>query len=190
MKENVRIGFVLMMLISLSLLSGCAKPPFGGQGIVPGESSAQDKNGKDDAVMVNEPSIKGYEVVDDNRDGPDKGDDTESQQVQLAMVHFEFNKFTLTSETRKILVSNASYLQENKEVTAVLKGHCDDMGSDEYNVALGELRARAVKKYLVKFGISPDRLPVVSYGEESPLVIGSSEEARAKNRRVEFSLNP
>ena len=86
----------------------------------------------------------------------------------------------------RILGENAKYLNAMSNVQVVIEGHCDERGSDEYNLALGESRALAAKSYLVSLGISAKRLSVISYGEEKPLVTGSGEEAWAQNRRAEF----
>ena len=84
------------------------------------------------------------------------------------------------------LEQNAVYLRSNPALKVVIEGHCDDRGSDEYNLALGERRAVAAKNYLVSLGIAAERLSVISYGEEQPLVTAANEEGWAKNRRAEF----
>jgi len=104
----------------------------------------------------------------------------------LERIHFDFDQFTLSADARRILAENAKYLNANGGVQVVIEGHCDERGSDEYNLALGESRALAAKSYLVSLGIDPKRLSVISYGEEKPLVSGFSEEAWAQNRRAEF----
>lgn len=106
----------------------------------------------------------------------------------LERIHFDFDQFTLSAEARQILGENAKYLNANSGAQVVVEGHCDERGSDEYNLALGESRALAAKNYLVSLGISDKRLSVISYGEEKPLVQGSSEEAWAQNRRAEFKV--
>jgi peptidoglycan-associated lipoprotein len=77
-------------------------------------------------------------------------------------------------------------MHENPEVNVTIEGHCDERGSDEYNLALGERRAKAVKSYLAALGIAPDRLSTISYGEEMPATVGRDESAWSKNRRAEF----
>lgn len=104
----------------------------------------------------------------------------------LTRIHFDFDQFTLSDEARRVLGENARYLKANDDLKVVIEGHCDERGSDEYNLALGESRALAAKNYLVSLGISASRLSVISYGEEKPLVAVSSEEAWAQNRRAEF----
>ncbi len=90
------------------------------------------------------------------------------------------------TEARNILANNAKYLKANSGTNVVIEGHCDDRGSDEYNLALGESRALAAKNYLVSLGINGKRLSVISYGEEKPLVQGEGESVWAQNRRAEF----
>ncbi|MHB8709227.1 MAG: peptidoglycan-associated lipoprotein Pal [Desulfuromonadales bacterium] len=104
----------------------------------------------------------------------------------LERVHFAYNQFTLDEAARITLEQNAVYLRNKPAEKVVIEGHCDERGSDEYNLALGERRAVAAKNYLVSLGIAADRLSIISYGEEKPLVAESNEEAWAKNRRAEF----
>jgi len=101
-------------------------------------------------------------------------------------IYFDFDQFTLSADARRTLADNAEYLKANSGIQVVVEGHCDERGSDEYNLALGESRALAAKNYLVSLGISAKRLSVISYGEEKPAVMGSNEDAWAKNRRSEF----
>lgn len=105
----------------------------------------------------------------------------------LQNIHFDFDQHTLTEQARTILDENTRYLQTNAAATITISGHCDERGSDEYNLALGERRAFAARDYLVSMGISPDRINTISYGEEKPLDMASNEEAWAKNRRAEFT---
>ncbi|MDO3378183.1 peptidoglycan-associated lipoprotein Pal [Geoalkalibacter halelectricus] len=104
----------------------------------------------------------------------------------LERVHFEFDAYTLSSRAQEILTRNAAYLRANPEVKVLIEGHTDERGSDEYNLALGERRAQAVRNFLISLGIAPERLSVISYGEELPMDPASNEEAWAKNRRAEF----
>ncbi len=106
----------------------------------------------------------------------------------LSRVHFAYNQFTLDEEARGILEKNATYLKANPTLRIVIEGHCDERGSDEYNLALGERRALAARSYLVSLGIPAARLSTISYGEELPLVAAANEEAWAQNRRAEFKV--
>lgn len=116
------------------------------------------------------------------------GDSDSNQAMGLQTVHFAYDSFALDSEAKNKLRENARILKENSNMTVQLEGHTDERGSIQYNIALGEKRASAVKRYLVDMGISADRLSTISYGEEQPLVRGNNEQAYAKNRRVNFVI--
>ena len=104
-----------------------------------------------------------------------------------ATVYFEFDKSSLTSRSLQILKSVVEALNENLSVTVTLAGHADERGTREYNLALGQRRAEAVRDYLYLNGISKDRISVKSYGEERPAVTGQNERSYARNRRVEIN---
>ena len=104
----------------------------------------------------------------------------------LNTVNFEYDRHTLTDEMREMLDRNVEWIQNNANVTLQLEGHCDSRGSSEYNLALGERRAEAVKTYLVSRGVSADILNTISYGEEKLLSEGDTDYDHARNRRVNF----
>jgi peptidoglycan-associated lipoprotein len=110
----------------------------------------------------------------------------ESSVLKLEKVFFEYDAYTLTPQTREILARNAEWLRQNPAAKLTIEGHCDERGSDEYNLALGQRRADAVKSYLLSLGIAAERLSDISYGEERPAVAGSDESAWSQNRRAEF----
>jgi len=103
-------------------------------------------------------------------------------------VYFDFDKFTIKpSETSK-LVALAEYLKDQPRMHLLIEGHCDDLGTEEYNRTLGERRALSVREYLTARQIDGSRLRTLSYGQERPAVLGSTEDARAKNRRGELKV--
>ncbi len=103
-------------------------------------------------------------------------------------IHFEYDRYDLTPEAKQILNQKAAYLKAHPEIKVIIEGHCDERGSNAYNMALGEKRAKAAAAYLEAMGIDPNRLETVSYGEERPLVLGHTEEAYAANRRAHFVI--
>jgi peptidoglycan-associated lipoprotein len=107
----------------------------------------------------------------------------------LADVHFPYDSSALTEAARSALERHALWLQSRRDVRVTIEGHCDKRGTTEYNLALGEQRARAVWDYLVSLGVAPERLRTVSYGKERPLDPADTEEAYAKNRRAHFSVS-
>ena len=109
-------------------------------------------------------------------------------QRQVRTIYFALDKSDLTAEARSTLQANAALLKANSEIDVVVEGHCDDRGTIEYNMALGERRANAARDYLSTLGIARSRIRVRSWGEERPAVRGSGESAWSKNRRAEFTL--
>lgn len=125
------------------------------------------------------------------RELPVEGGD--SGPESLLTVYFGFDQHLLSDEAREILDDNAKYLRLRRSLRVRVEGHCDERGPTEYNLALGERRARAVKDYLVGLGIPAERIETISFGKERPAVEGHDETAWAKNRRSEFGqfpLNP
>jgi len=102
----------------------------------------------------------------------------------LKDIHFDFDKYDIRPGDTEILKENGTLLKKYSNVKIQIEGHCDERGTVEYNLALGERRANSTKKYLTSLGISPDRISTISYGEERPLDPGHNEEAWAKNRRA------
>ncbi len=106
--------------------------------------------------------------------------------IQLSNVYFSFDDFSLSEEAKKTLVENAAWLMNRPEKKVAIGGHCDERGTGEYNLALGERRANSAKRYLITLGVSANQISTISYGEEKPADLGNDEEAWAKNRRDEF----
>jgi peptidoglycan-associated lipoprotein len=104
----------------------------------------------------------------------------------LGDVFFDFDKSELRADTDTQLRTNANWMQANRARRVVVEGHCDERGTNEYNLALGERRANSVKTHIVNLGIDASRLKTVSYGEEKPFADGHDEDAWARNRRAHF----
>jgi peptidoglycan-associated lipoprotein len=101
-------------------------------------------------------------------------------------INFDFDSSIIRPDAREILKANADFLLKNKAATIVIEGHCDEKGTAEYNMALGQRRAQETKNYLVNVGINESIIRTISYGKERPLDPASNEEAWAKNRRAHF----
>jgi peptidoglycan-associated lipoprotein len=104
----------------------------------------------------------------------------------MVVVHFDYDSALLSEPGQNALRLNAEYLRKNPEAKVVVEGHTDERGSDEYNLALGERRAKAVRDYLTLLGVDAVRLKTVSYGAEQPVDMDHSEEAWSQNRRAQF----
>ncbi len=103
-------------------------------------------------------------------------------------VRFDYDSAVLSEAAQDILKKKAAYLEKFSGISVTIEGHCDERGTNEYNLALGERRAQSAKNFLINLGISSSRMRTISYGEEKPLDSGHTEEAWAKNRRAHFVL--
>ena len=112
-----------------------------------------------------------------------------SDMVMQEDIYFEFDKSTLTPAAQDNLLQKAEWLRENPDASVTIEGHCDERGTNEYNLALGDRRAESAKAFLTDLGIDSTRLTTISYGEERPVDPRSTEEAWAKNRRGHFVVN-
>ena len=144
-------------------------------------TACSSKKKTDDAANgMNDGSVAtrdmGYDAV-----GSDSG-----KIAGLHSVNFEYDQSRLTADARKKLADNVSWMKSNPGVSLQVEGHCDQRGSVEYNLSLGERRAKAVKTYMVSLGADASKLPTISYGKEKLLDSGDSEAAMAHNRRANF----
>ena len=104
-------------------------------------------------------------------------------------IHFDFDRYAILDKDVPTLQRIANWLKENPDYQVLIEGNCDERGTNEYNMALGEQRALAARRYLITLGIDADKLHTISYGEERPIAFGSNEEAWAQNRRDHFSVS-
>lgn len=160
------IRHVALAVLAVAMISGC--------------------KGKQTKTDENVPSSAGTEDVSSTPMSFDPMGSDSGRIEGLTTVNFEYDKSSLTSEGRRRAQGNAEWMKKNPNVNVQIEGHCDARGSIEYNIALGERRANAVKNYMTSLGIPGDRLSVISYGKEKPLNQGDSESAYAANRRANF----
>jgi len=137
-------------------------------------------------VKSDEPGFSPSEGAAASPDASVNAGEASTPAPDMATIYFAFDSFTLSGEGRDALKSNADWLRDNPTATVQIEGHCDERGTTEYNLALGEKRANSVKNYLTKMGVDSSRLSVISYGEERPAVSGHDEAAWAQNRRAAF----
>lgn len=146
-------------------------------------TKTEDAGGVDSAPMA--PSVPA-ENVDSAPMSFDAAGSDSGRIDGLVTVHFDYDKSNLSSDARSKIKNNADWMKKNANAKLQIEGHCDARGSIEYNIALGERRANAVRSYMTSLGISGDRLSTISYGKEKPLVQGDDESAYSKNRRANF----
>ena len=175
----------LAVLLPVVMLWGCSTTPSSTDGgaTAGGDAAMTTGGGMGGSGMGN-----GVEVGGVQGGGTFTGDPLQDPNSMLAkrVVYFDFDKSEIKSEAREIIEAHARYLSANPTVRIVVEGHCDERGTREYNLSLGERRAKAVQQVVSLLGVSSSQVEVVSYGEERPAVMGHDEDAWAMNRRVEF----
>lgn len=122
----------------------------------------------------------------ENPDKVEQDDEQPQEELTLDTVYFAYDSAELSSDARSVLEENVRWMKRHTDKRVVLEGHTDERGTPEYNLALGESRARRVKQYAEKLGVDGDRFSILSYGEEKPSSFGATASDYAKNRRVEF----
>ena len=128
--------------------------------------------------------------TEDTRETPVDNESIDSEKMPvLEDVFFDYDKHALSMEAKRVLENNARQLKDASSTSITIEGHCDERGTNAYNLALGERRAKAAKNYLQSLGVSSSRIRVVSMGEEKPFDRGHNESAWSKNRRAHFVLN-
>ncbi|WP_323750726.1 peptidoglycan-associated lipoprotein Pal [Marinobacter sp.] len=175
------------MLLSFGLVAGCSST---------GDTMDEGEYGYDSGSDVAAIDQEGGSTVYGGEDGEGVSssvltDEERAKAEQAALrnittFYFDFDTSEIKQEARNALVTHARFLSSNPRQQVRLEGHADERGSKEYNLALGERRAKAVERFLVVNGASRGQIETVSYGEEKPVVRGSSESAWAQNRRVEL----
>ncbi|HEV8639500.1 MAG TPA: peptidoglycan-associated lipoprotein Pal [Methylomirabilota bacterium] len=193
-------GMVVSLLVLSVVLAGCAKRPATTQASAPapagaaagsapsgtssgagaagpvaqsGPSAGTQPSGPAAAAPASRPAPKEFTAIPDLRD-----------------INFDFDKYDVRPGDAKILDANAAWLKSNQGYLVLIEGHCDERGTNEYNLALGERRAKAAMNYLVSQGVPASRITIISYGEERPLCTEHSEGCWAKNRRDHFLVKP
>lgn len=158
----------MMLLLSLALLAsfGC------------GSSTEPEETPPASVAVVDEPEV---DVVDMSAILEDAG-----ITIETTAVYFAFDRYDLDEDAKALLRVKADILMQYPEISVKVEGHCDSRGTEEYNLALGERRAKAAYDYLIMLGVDPSQLSMVSYGKLYPAMEGNYEEAWSKNRRDEF----
>ena len=163
-----------------------------GPGWTPGDAPpAQDAEKALDSKRVPPPEADSPFQMDDSTGGVVQNANLNNVEdaveiADLDMVHFNYDAYKLGEEWKNILAEHAEWLKQNEDVHVQIEGHCDERGTEEYNVTLGQRRADAVREFLVEKGVSEHRLSTISYGKLRPLTFEQNEEAHALNRRAMF----
>jgi peptidoglycan-associated lipoprotein len=181
-------GIFIIFILGLLIFTGCAEK----------KSVVTSDTGKTQEITSGtktdqQDTTNAQEKNDAQRAALDQSVDLEKmakKESPVSDINFDFDSSSIRPDARDILKTNADYFTKNRVSSVVIEGHCDERGTSEYNMALGEKRAQETKKYLVNLGIKESMMKTVSFGKENPLDPASTEEAWAKNRRAHFVVNP
>jgi peptidoglycan-associated lipoprotein len=184
-----RLLAAVLLLVSLVACGGSKRPP-----VVAGSNPAATGEGGSTSSQAPLPVESGPDVQPIDSDMASSEDFTVSDPETgeggpIEDILFEYDQATLTDQARAILDRHAAWLKAHPSAKVMVEGHCDERGTIEYNLALGDRRARAAHEYLVGVGVPGAMLRTTSYGKERPLDTGSNEEAWARNRRAHFSVS-
>lgn len=176
------IGMTVVFIVGLALfMGGCAQKKVA--------EEIQSSTQQEQEMKMAQPSGTQGGVVGET---PAKAD-TEGLENQIAefentYVYFDYDRYTLSPQAKEILKSKAAFLKSHTDMALRIQGNCDERGTTEYNMALGERRARSAQEYLISLGVSKGRITTVSYGEERPVDPGHDENAWSKNRNDQFII--
>jgi peptidoglycan-associated lipoprotein len=176
MKKNIiLVGMFIVVVFALTIFTGCAEKK-----AVVTEGTAQEQAAPaQTAATTQEQSAKVAPAAT-----------PETAETMVKDIFFDFDKSNIRPDARETLKADADFLLKNGNSKVVIEGHCDERGTAEYNMALGQRRAQETKNYLVNLGIKELRIKTISYGEERPFDPGHNEDAWAKNRRAHFVVTP
>ena len=181
------LSLALVLLVLLTACGGKKRPP----AVVtdPGRSAPAAETTEE----AGEPVNTGPDIQPLGSDAPTGEDFSVTPPTgeggPLDDIHFDYDQATLSDQARTVLERHALWLQNHRAAKVTVEGHTDERGTVDYNLALGDERARAARDYLVSLGVAPERLQTVSYGKERPLDPGSHEQAWSRNRRAHFVVS-
>ncbi|GFE60711.1 peptidoglycan-associated lipoprotein Pal [Geobacter sp. AOG2] len=181
------VGFCVVGALGALVVSGCAKENVVKKDEAIAPSATTQVKQSDVKTTKSIAATPAKPVQESVKTAPAK---VEPQPLTTALekIYFDFDSYALSDQARKTLTDNVGYLRKNAAAKLRIEGNCDERGSAEYNIALGEKRAKTAMKYLVTMGIPADRLTTISYGKEKPADPGHNESAWAKNRRDDFTI--
>jgi len=184
MKSKQSVFLVLMIFAFIAAMSACSQknvPPPPGYGSPGQEYGAATTGGPMDEAKWR---ALGINSEAEKREFLDRAKAFENQDV-----YFDYDSYTLTEPAKKVLDEKIAFLKRFPKVAVTIEGHCDERGTTEYNIALGERRAHDAQQYILSSNSSNLKLTTVSYGKERPAAVGHDEASWAKNRRAHFVLN-
>jgi len=186
-EDDMRKIFVCLLLISSMIVFGCAQRKVGQQ-LQPDDQQQQQLS--DAAAREKKGALKPEERITEQQlakvETKEEPSRFKEESGLFEDVFFDFDRYDIRPEAKPVLNNVSSWLLKNPAANLSVEGHCDERGTNEYNLALGDRRAKSVRDFLIALGIASKRIEIVSYGEEKPQCSEQTEECWAKNRRAHF----
>ena len=191
MRKKLWIKLILLLIIPGFLFTvSCTKKAVTSDTEVTQPIEEKDLKAKEAAEKARQEELAKQRAIEEERLKEEAAKREAARNQFLTQdIYFDFDSFSILPEAQEILSNKAEWLQDNSDVTVTIEGHCDERGTIEYNLALGDRRAESAKAYLVNLGIAESRLNTISYGEERPMDPSNNENAWGKNRRAHFIKN-
>jgi peptidoglycan-associated lipoprotein len=202
--KSLRVFLAVLMILAIGIASGCAKKTIRSDAVgytpsrveprpaeakpeaeSPDKTAALEKEKKLSEENLREESLREKALREEAARKEAAAREAALTAAKLEPIYFEFDQWSIREDQKEVMVKNSQWLKANSNAKVRLEGHCDERGTAEYNLALGQKRAEAAKAFLEGLGISNQRMATISYGEERPLDGGHNEAAWAKNRRVD-----
>lgn len=196
MKRKWIVLAMLLVIPAMLFTASCAKQAVSTE---PSMTDAEAAEAARQAELEKQQAMEREQQLEEERLAAERAEQLKAEAMEREMmmaknrflnenIYFDFDNANLDYQAQELLKQKAMWLRDNPDGNVVIEGHCDERGTNAYNLALGERRAESAKAFLVDLGISADRLTTISYGEEKPVSMGSDEEVWAKNRRAAFVL--
>ena len=189
--RGLHIAVMSLLLLGV-IVGGCAKRPATSAASGPGRSAPAPSAVPGSAAAAGAPGSPSAGAPGSSTpSGTQRPAPSEFVATRdLQDIHFDFDKYDIRPDDAKLLDANATWLKANATRLVLIEGHCDERGTNEYNLALGERRAKSTMNYLVSQGVQANRITIISYGEERPLCTEKTETCWARNRRAHFLVKP
>lgn len=187
-----RLFFAALMILGIVSIIGCSQRKIAHAPEQPAaqpEIKIEDKKTTTDSITTKElpkESITERQIT--KAQIADARASAKELQTRIQDIYFDFDRYDIKDEAKTVMKEVSSILSKNKDIKVIIEGHCDDRGTNEYNLGLGDRRAISAKEYLLSLGIPSSKIETISYGEEKPLCAEQTDECWAKNRRSHFVL--
>lgn len=188
-----RLCVTIFIILVITMANGCAQRKIAGAPEQPPAQSeimkTEDKKITADTTATNElPKESITEKQLSKAQPADIQPTLKELQTRIQDIHFDYDRYDIRDDAKPVLKDVSAILSRNKNIKVIIEGHCDERGTNEYNLGLGDRRANSAKEYLISLGIPSGKVETISYGEEKPLCAEQTEECWAKNRRAHFVL--